>query len=56
MHIGLTRLLEDGVVTTYYDLNGRLCGGFQDLDWGDDKKIEEAMANTKNNENKVKNL
>ena len=53
MYIGLTRLLENSAVTANYDLEGRLCGRFQDLNCRDDKKIREAMANVKDNKDKV---
>lgn len=54
MHIWLTRLFEDSAAIANYDLEGRLCKGFQAWDWGDNKKIEETMADVKDDENKAK--
>lgn len=54
MHIEPTSLLENGVATTNYDLERGLCGGSQGLDWGDNKKIEEAVVDTKDDEDKAK--
>lgn len=56
MYIRPTKLLENGAVTANYDLEGRLCGGSQNLDWGDNKKIEEAVADAKDNKNKAKDV
>lgn len=53
MHIESTRLLEDDVVITNYDSEERFFGGSQDLNWGDDKEIEKAMTDVKDNKDKV---
>ena len=53
MHIVPTRLLEDGITTANYDLKGKLCEGSQGLDWGDDKEIIEAVADVKDDKDKV---
>ena len=54
MHIRFTRLLEDSVATANYDLEGKLYEKFQDLNWGDNRKIEEAMTNVKDDKDEVK--
>lgn len=54
MHIGPTRLLEDGAAIANYDSERRFCGGFWGLDLDDNKKIEEVVANAKNNKDKTK--
>lgn len=54
MHICLTRLFKDGAAIADYDLERRLCEGFQALDWGDNNKIEEAIADIKDDENEAK--
>ena len=54
MHIGPTRLLEDSVATPDCDSEERFYGGTQGLDWDDNKKIEEAVADIKDNKNKAK--
>lgn len=54
MQIGPTKLLKDGAIIADYDLQGRLCGGSQNLDWDDNRRIQEAIANLKDNEDKVK--
>ena len=53
MHIGLTKLLEDGATTTNYDSEGRLCRESQGLDWGDDKEIEEVVADARDDKDKA---
>lgn len=55
MHIGLTRLLEDGTTTADYDLKRGLYGGPQSLGWGNNKKIEEAKANVEDNKDEIEN-
>ena len=55
MHIGPTKLLKDDVVTIDYDSEKKLCGRFQSLDWGDNRKIEKAVAGTENKKDKVEN-
>lgn len=56
MHIGPTRLLEDNATTDNYDSEGKLYGGSQGLDQSDNRKIEEAIVNVKDNKNKVEDL
>lgn len=44
MHIGPTRLLDNSAAIAEYDSEGRLFGRPEGVDWGDNKKIEEALA------------
>lgn len=53
MYIGPTTLLEDNAATINYHLEERFYGGFHDLEWDNDKKIKEVIANAKDNKNKV---
>lgn len=53
MHIGLTKLSENNAAIADYDLEGRHCRWSQGLDWGNDKKIEEAVANAEDNKDEA---
>lgn len=55
IHIGLTKLFENSSITINYNSKGRLYRKSQSLDWGDDRKIEETVADAEDNENKAKN-
>lgn len=52
----MTKFLEKDTITANYDLEGKLCRGFKNLDWVDNKKIEEAIATTKDNEDKLEDF
>lgn len=54
IYIGPTRLLEDCTITANNNLEGRLYGESQSLDWGDDREIEEAITDAKDNKDKAK--
>lgn len=49
MYIRPTRLLEVGLFNVEYDSVGKLYGRCTDVDWGNEGKIEEAMAATDDN-------
>lgn len=53
MHIRSTRLLKDDAATASYESEGRLYGRSQGLEQGDNRKIEEAVANTEDNKDEV---
>lgn len=54
IHIGSTKLREDGTSNVKYDTERRLCEGCISLDWGDDIKIKEAITINNDNKDEVK--
>lgn len=53
MYIRLSRLLEDDIAITNYDSKGRFCEKSQGLNWGDNREIEEALADAEDNKDKA---
>lgn len=56
MHIGPTRLFENGVSNSQYDLESRIYRKYGGLDSGDGAKIVASMAAINDNKNKVQDL
>lgn len=56
MHIGSTKLLENGAATANYDSKKRLYGVFQGLNWGNGQEIKEVVADKKDDKDKAKDF
>lgn len=56
MHIGRTKLLKIGLPNAKYDLEGRLYKECTSADWGNNSKIEEAIAIDNNKDGNEENL
>ena len=54
MHIGLTRLLENGAFNDKFDADRRLCLGSTSLDWDDGAKIKDVITVNKDNKDEEK--
>lgn len=54
MQIGPTRLIQNDAATANYNSEEKLCKEFRDLDWDNNREIEEAMAEVKDDKNETK--
>lgn len=56
IHIRPTRFLENRASNTKYDLKKRLCKQFKSIDWGNNQKIEKAIAIAKDNKDNAEDF